>query len=102
MSFGPLQSPFEDSGVHWDFNSQSGSSFGECGGSFPHTLLHSWEHEMWIPGPFLAHTFTSPCLGRELKAKVATQMSTHESDDDQQVLGINTQLQPTTPMFDHP
>jgi hypothetical protein len=22
----------------------------ECEGSFPHTLLHSQEHEMWLPG----------------------------------------------------
>jgi len=21
----------------------------ECGASFPHTFLHSWEHEMWFP-----------------------------------------------------
>ncbi len=26
--FWPLHLPFKDSGVHWDFNSQSGSSFG--------------------------------------------------------------------------
>jgi hypothetical protein len=28
-------------------------------------------------------------------------MNVHGSDDDQQVLSINTQLQPTTPKFDH-
>ncbi len=27
--------------IHWDSNSQSGSSFGSVGGSFPHTLLNS-------------------------------------------------------------
>jgi hypothetical protein len=27
---------------------------------------------MWFPGSLLARTFTSPCLGREPKAKVAT------------------------------
>jgi hypothetical protein len=43
----------------------------ECGGSFPHTLLHSQEHEMWLPGSLLAYIFASPCLGREPKAKVA-------------------------------
>ncbi len=36
-------------GLHWDSDSQSGSSLGSCGGSFPHILLHSWEHEMWLP-----------------------------------------------------
>jgi hypothetical protein len=41
-------------------------------GSFLHTFLHSWEHEMWLPCSLLAHTFTSPCFGREPKAKVAT------------------------------
>jgi hypothetical protein len=40
--------------------------------SFPHTLPHSQENEMWLPGFLLACTFASPCLGREPKAKVAT------------------------------
>ncbi len=40
-------------------------------GSFPHTFLHSREHEMWLPGSLLARTFASPCLGRKPKAKVA-------------------------------
>jgi hypothetical protein len=40
--------PFENSKVHRDFNFQSANSFGKCGGSFPHTLLHSREHEMWF------------------------------------------------------
>ncbi len=44
----------------------------EWQGSFSHTLLHSQEHEMWLPGSLLAHTFTSPYLGRKPKVKVAT------------------------------
>ncbi len=44
----------------------------KCGGSFPHTFLHSWEHEMWLLGSFVARTFASPYLGREPKARVAT------------------------------
>jgi hypothetical protein len=43
----------------------------ECGGSFPHTLPHFREHEMWLLASFLDHTFASPCLGCEPKARVA-------------------------------
>jgi hypothetical protein len=39
-------------------------------GSFPHILLHSREHEMWLPGLILARTLASRCLGREPKVKV--------------------------------
>jgi hypothetical protein len=39
-------------------------------GSFRHTLLHSWEHEMWLLGSLLPHTFASPCLSCESKARV--------------------------------
>jgi hypothetical protein len=42
----------------------------ECEGSFPHTLLHSQEHDMWLPSSVLAHTLISPYLGHEPKAKV--------------------------------
>jgi len=38
----------------------------------PSHSLHSYEHEIWLPGSLLARTFTSPCIGREPKAKVAT------------------------------
>jgi hypothetical protein len=41
----------------------------ECGGSFPHTFLHSWEHEMWLWASFLARTFASPCFGCEPKVR---------------------------------
>jgi hypothetical protein len=37
----------------------------------PHTLLHSWEHEMWPPTSLLAHNLANPCFGCKLKAKVA-------------------------------
>jgi hypothetical protein len=30
------------------------------------------EHEMWLLGSLLAHTFVSPCFGYEPKARVAT------------------------------
>jgi hypothetical protein len=36
------------------------------------TLLHSQEHEMWLPRSLLAHTFTSHCLGCKPKAWVVT------------------------------
>jgi hypothetical protein len=44
----------------------------ECGGSFPHTLPHSGEHEMWLLASVLAQNFVSPSLGREPKARVVT------------------------------
>jgi hypothetical protein len=44
----------------------------ECGGSFPHIFLHSWEHEMWLPSSLLARTFANLYLGRKPKARVAT------------------------------
>jgi hypothetical protein len=44
----------------------------ECEGSFPHTLLHSWEHEMWLLGSLLACIFASLCLGCKPKVRVAT------------------------------
>jgi hypothetical protein len=40
----------------WKFKSQSGLQLlkwefiWECGGSFPHTIVHYQEHEMWFPG----------------------------------------------------
>jgi hypothetical protein len=43
----------------------------ERGGSFPRTLLHSWEHEMWFLGSLLARTFASSCPGHESNARVA-------------------------------
>jgi len=51
--------------VHWDFNSQGGSSLGSVR---VHSLTFSF-----IPGLFLlAHNLASPCLGREPKTKIAT------------------------------
>jgi hypothetical protein len=51
---------------NWEF------SLGVCGGSFPHALLHSWEHEMWFSGFILARNFASLCFGYEPKARIAT------------------------------
>jgi hypothetical protein len=64
--------------VFWKFGNPSGLQLPkweltwECGGSFPHTLLHFWEHECYSWASFLARTFTSPCLGREPKVRVVT------------------------------
>jgi len=44
----------------------------------PSHYLHSREHEMWFLGSLLAHTFASPCLGREPKAKVVTYYLIHQ------------------------
>jgi len=62
---------FEDSGVHWDSNSQSGSSLGSVK---VHSFIVSY-----TPGnmkcdsraSLLAHTLASPCLGCRPKVRVA-------------------------------
>ncbi len=61
-----------DLGVHWDSNSQNGSSLGSV--EFHSlTLSHtSGSMECDSHASFLAFTFVSPCLGREPKVKVAT------------------------------
>jgi len=47
---------FDPAIVLWKFENPLGLQFPkweltwECEGSFPHTLLHYWEHEMWLPG----------------------------------------------------
>jgi hypothetical protein len=47
--FWPFKLPWEDLQVHWDYNSQSGSSF-----------LHSRKHEMWLPGFTLGPQLCKP------------------------------------------
>jgi hypothetical protein len=67
-----LQLPSKDLKVHWDSNSQSGSSLGNVG---VHLLTLSY-----IPrsmncdsrASLLARTFANPCLSCEPKAMVAT------------------------------
>jgi hypothetical protein len=44
----------------------------ECEGSFPHTLLHSRENEMWLPGFIFGPHLRKPLLGHEPKARVTT------------------------------
>jgi hypothetical protein len=46
-------------------------------GSFPHTLIHSWEHECDSQASFLAHTFASPYLDRKPKVNIVTQTTLH-------------------------
>jgi len=58
--------------VHWDSNSESGSSLASVG---VHSLTFSYTPESmkcdsWAS--LLARPFASPCLGCEPKAKVAT------------------------------
>ncbi len=64
--------PYENSGVHWDSNSQNGSSLGSvkvhaltlfC--TPGNTRCDSW-------ASFLAHNLANPCFGREPKARVVT------------------------------
>ncbi len=72
--FGPLQSFFENLGVHWDSNSQSGSSL-ESVEVHSLTLSHTPRSmKCDTRASLLAYTFASPCIGCKLKAKVATQM----------------------------
>jgi hypothetical protein len=47
--FWRLKSPSENLEVHRDSNSQN-EYIWECEGSFPHIMLHSYEHEMWFLG----------------------------------------------------
>jgi len=64
--------PSEDSGVHWDSNSQSGSSLGSVG---VHSLTLSYTFGNMTcdsQATFLARTFVSPCFDHEPKARVAT------------------------------
>ncbi len=70
--FWPLQSIFEDSRIHWDSNSQSGSSFGNVevhSFRFSH-ILGSMKCDSQVS--FLVHTFASHCLGRKPKTRVVT------------------------------
>jgi hypothetical protein len=63
---------FKNSKVHWDSNSQNGSSLGSVR---VHSLtlsytLRSMRCDSWAS--LLAHALASPCLGLEPKAKVET------------------------------
>jgi len=73
--------PFENSIVHGDSNSQSGSSLGsvQSGNSLGSVGVHSLtlsyisenaKCDSWAS--FLARTFVSPCFGGKPKARVAT------------------------------
>jgi len=44
----------------------------EWEGSFPHTLLHSREHAMWLPGFLLARNHASPYLSHKPETRVVT------------------------------
>ncbi len=63
---------FEDLGVHWDFNFESGSSVGSVR---VHSLTLSYtlgSMRCDFRASFLVLTLVSPCLGCKLKARVAT------------------------------
>jgi hypothetical protein len=71
MGFNPYNYSLK-SGVHWDSNSQSGSSLGSVE-VHSLTLSHipeSMKCDFWAS--LLARTFVSLCLGHEPKARVAT------------------------------
>jgi hypothetical protein len=71
MSFDPCNHPLKIRKSIGTSTPKMGAHLGVWG-SFLHTFLHSWEHEMWLPSSFLALTFANPCLGREPKARVVT------------------------------
>jgi hypothetical protein len=75
MSFDLLKLLSENSGIHWDSNSQSGSSLGSVKvHSF--TLFYTLKKmKCDYRASFLAHTFTSLCIGHEPKARVPTPMA---------------------------
>jgi hypothetical protein len=59
-------------GIHWDSNSQSGSSLGSVrvySLTLSCTPRNMW-HDSWTS--FLARNLATPCLGRKPKARVAT------------------------------
>jgi len=63
---------FLDLKIHLDYNSQNESSFGSVR---VHSLTLSYTPKSMrceSRTSLLAHTFASPCLGREPKARVAT------------------------------
>jgi hypothetical protein len=70
--FWPLHSLSKNLWVHWDFNSQNGSSLG---GVRVHSLTLSYTPENMrcdFRASLLAYTLASPCLGCKPKARVAT------------------------------
>ncbi len=80
MGFDPYNCS-ENSRVHWDSNSQSGSSLGSVD-VHSLTLSHTprnMKYESWAS--FLVRTFASPCFGREPRARVATHKISTKRDD---------------------
>jgi hypothetical protein len=71
IGFWPLQLLSEHSGVHWDSNSQGGSSLGSV-------RVHSLTLFFTPRLPPLARNLVSPCLDREPKAKVTTTFISHQ------------------------
>jgi len=65
-----LKSPSENSGIHWDSISQSGSSLGSVG---VHSLTLSYtlgSMKCDSQASLLAHTFASICFDHKPKARV--------------------------------
>jgi hypothetical protein len=53
---------FENLGIHQDLQLPKWEFAWECGSSFPHTLPHSWEHEMWLSNFTLGPHLCKPLL----------------------------------------
>jgi hypothetical protein len=72
MGFDPYNCSLKIQNIHWDSNSQNGSSLGSVMVHF-FTLSHTLGNmkcDFWAS--LLARTFASPCFGCEPKAKVMT------------------------------
>jgi len=72
IGFWPLQSLSEHSGVHRESNSQHGNSLGSVRVLSLTLFCTLGGMRMWLSGLVLATPLQAFCLGRELKAKVAT------------------------------
>jgi hypothetical protein len=70
--FRPLQSPSENSGIHWDFNSQNGSLVGSVRVDSLTFFCNPGSMRCDSQASLLARNLASPCLGRKPKARVVT------------------------------
>jgi hypothetical protein len=70
MSFDPWNHPLKIWKSIGTPTPKAGAHLGVWG-SFFHTLLHFWKHEIWLLGSLLACTFASLCFGHEPKGRVA-------------------------------
>jgi hypothetical protein len=71
MNFDPYNCSLKIKESIWSLIPKVGAHM-EAWGLIPSHSLALPEHEMWLPGSFLAHTFASPYFGHKPKARVTT------------------------------